>query len=80
MTNNEALEVLRMLVYDGYRLFECQQAWQTLNTAVLGTTPNNARAETVRCGIKLRECYSYCRDHCERGVCEYQERTASPVA
>jgi len=40
MTNDDALEVLRKLVYDGYRLFECQEAWQTLNTAVLGTTHN----------------------------------------
>jgi hypothetical protein len=40
MTNSEALEILRKLVYDGYRLFECGEAWQTLNTAVLDTTHN----------------------------------------
>ena len=43
------------------------------------TSTNKPRDETVRCGIKLQECYSYCSDHCKRDVCEYQERTASPV-
>jgi hypothetical protein len=32
MTEIEALEILRKLVFDGYRLFECGEAWQTLNT------------------------------------------------
>ena len=47
MSPKQALQVLRNLVCDGVRAFDCQKALKTLETAVLAQQTNNSSSHEM---------------------------------